>query len=106
MKRFLALVGGVLASAGLALGLLLGGGFPGGPAQPQQPPPGDPGAIMHQACTQGDSEAMLAAMRQVMDDDDYQAMLDHMNTVHPAQHDHGGSMHQGGMMGTHGMMGR
>ena len=59
---------------------------------------------MHQACAQGNYETMLGAMREVLGEKAYQAMLQHMSEVHPDWPQHMQDMRSGGTMGG-GMMG-
>ena len=54
---------------------------------------------MHQACAQGNYETMLGAMREVLGEEAYQAMLQHMSEVHPDWPQHMQDMRSGGMMG-------
>jgi len=96
--------------AAVAAGLLLLAtiwvtvGWPRGGASAQEPPEGA-WQTMHQACAE-DYGTMLQAMQGVLDEDTYQAMLGHMNQMHPNGQDmHGdhqgmmGAGHMGGSMG-------
>jgi len=103
MKRgLLRLMGGGLAAAALIPGLLLGMGLLQGPASAQE----DSWQAMHEACLGGDYEAMLEAMRGVLGEEAYQAMLQHMNEVHPDWREHMKTMHRDDGEGMHGGPGR
>ena len=76
---------------------------PGGTALAEGPND-DAYDAMHAACQSGDVNGMLGAMRTALDDDAYNDMLNHMNSIHPDWQSHMGSMHRGGS-GSAGMMG-
>jgi hypothetical protein len=101
-KKGLAMVG--LVAAGAVLFALL---FILGPIAGFVSARGDPWDEMYAACQSGDHAAMVSAMRDALNDEQFQAMQRHMESMHPNGM---GQMHQGmmsgGMMQGGSMMGR
>lgn len=94
MRRKIGLaVAGVLVLAGSIAGTTLALGWSDAAAEEDATSP--PG--LHAACEDGDHEAMMAVMEEVVDEESYQEMFEHMGDEQSDSH--GAGEHDGGMMG-------